>query len=84
MLYEILPRTLPWQAFDPILPAMITFAIIPRGREYWIEAKSPDGSRQLIERHDSEDMAVQRLQALHASAAEIERRSGAALPEGRD
>ena len=34
---------------------MVQFTIIPRGRGYWIEIVGNDGSRQAVERYDTEE-----------------------------
>ena len=47
---------------------MVNFAIMPRGRGYWIEVIRSDGSRRPVERYDTEDQAVSRLRALQAEA----------------
>jgi len=52
---------------------MTTYTITPRGRGYWIEAVAEDGSRQSIERFDTEDAAVRRLRALEIKAGIINR-----------
>jgi hypothetical protein len=43
---------------------MVQFTIIPRGRGYWIEATGEDGSRETVERYDTEDAAIRRLRVL--------------------
>jgi hypothetical protein len=47
---------------------MVEYAIVPRNRGYWIEAIANDGSRQMLERYDTEDAAVSRLRALQEKA----------------
>ena len=47
---------------------MVQFTIVPRGRGYWIEAIRNDGSRQTVERYDTEDAAIRRLRILQEKA----------------
>jgi len=47
---------------------MVQFTIVPRGQGYWIEAIRNDGSRQSVERYDTEDAAVRRLRILQEKA----------------
>jgi hypothetical protein len=47
---------------------MVQFTITPRGRGYWIEAVRDDGSRQAVERYDTEEAAVSRLRMLQEMA----------------
>jgi hypothetical protein len=54
---------------------MTTYTIVPRNREYWIEAIAEDGSRELVERFDSEDKAVQRLRKLKPSIQDVIKRN---------
>lgn len=44
---------------------MVDYTIVPRGRAYWIEAVEKDGSRRVVERHNTEDAAVRHLRALN-------------------
>ena len=59
---------------------MVQFTIIPRGRGYWIEATGADGSRQTVERYDTEDAAIRRLRALQDRAEFVEGQSSAMRP----
>jgi hypothetical protein len=47
---------------------MVQFTIVPRARGYWIEAVKDDGSRQPVERYDTEDAAINRLRMLQEKA----------------
>jgi len=50
---------------------MDTYAIVPRREGYWIQRVS-DGQRTLIERYDSEAVAVERLHVLQRTAKTLE------------
>jgi hypothetical protein len=50
------------------------YTIVPRRRGYWIEAVAQDGSRSVVERHDTEDKALQHLRMLQQRAERAERR----------
>jgi hypothetical protein len=60
---------------------MVQFTITPRGRGYWIEAIRADGSRQPVERYDTEDAAVSRLRMLQEKAGIV--RTELRIPQGR-
>jgi hypothetical protein len=62
---------------------MVSYAIVPRGRAYWITATDETGSRRTIERFDTEDMAVQRLRVLQADATTVEWQKYILRPETR-
>jgi len=53
---------------------MLVFRIVPRGREFWIEAEADDGSRQFLERCDTEGAASARLRHLQKRAKIIQMR----------
>jgi hypothetical protein len=59
---------------------MVQFTIIPRGRGYWIEIVGNDGSRQAVERYDTEDAAIRRLRMLQERAESVEWQSSAMRP----
>jgi len=52
----------------------VNYAIVPRGRGYWIMASDKEGSRS-IERFGTEDEAVRRLRELQNAADIVERKS---------
>jgi hypothetical protein len=62
---------------------MVSYTIIPRGRGYWIVAADKTGSRRVIERQDTEDMAVQRLRVLQVNAATVEQQKYIPLTKNR-
>jgi hypothetical protein len=43
---------------------VVTFRIVPKGREFWLDALSEDGSRRFIQRFDDADAAVQQVRWL--------------------
>ena len=47
---------------------VVTFRIVPTGREFWLEASAEDGSRRFLQRFDDEDAAVQEMRRLQAVA----------------
>jgi hypothetical protein len=51
---------------------MSTYTIVPRAGKYWIEEVAEDGSRQAIERFDTEDAAVRRLHVLQEKAGIVD------------
>jgi hypothetical protein len=59
---------------------MVQFTIIPRGRGYWIEIVGNDGSRQAVERYDTEDAAIRRLRVLQERVESVERPNSAMRP----
>ena len=54
--------------------SVLTFRIVPNGREFWLEAIGGDGSHRFLQRFDTEDAAVHALAVLQGRAAAIERR----------
>jgi hypothetical protein len=62
---------------------VVSYAIVPRGRGYWITAIDETGSHRPIERFDTEDKAVQRLRVLQANANMVERQNDLLLPKNR-
>jgi hypothetical protein len=54
---------------------MVSYTIVPRVRGYWIVATGNNGVRHPLERHDTEDKAVQRLHELQANATTIKERN---------
>jgi hypothetical protein len=51
---------------------MTRFAVVPRGRHYWIQVTTPEGHSQLIERYDSAEAAIERRRVLQQSADDLE------------
>ena len=47
---------------------VVTFRIVPTGREFWLEASGEDGSRRFLQRFDGEDAAVREMRWLQALA----------------
>lgn len=47
--------------------------VVPRAGKYWIVKVAEDGSRQTIERFDTEDAAVRRLRVLQEKARIVDR-----------
>jgi hypothetical protein len=47
---------------------VVTFSIVAKGREYWLEVSGEDGSRRFIQRFDNEDTAVQQMRWLQLRA----------------
>jgi hypothetical protein len=65
-----------WKRQNPChTSCMETFAIVPRGRGYWIEAIAEDGSRKVIQRYDTEDAALGRLRVLQQMAEDYGKRN---------
>jgi hypothetical protein len=56
---------------------MVAYTIVPRRRIYWIEQVDRNGARQVVERHDTELQAVERLRVLQERADAIEQRRAA-------
>jgi hypothetical protein len=59
---------------------LVTFSIVPKGREFWLEAIGADGSRRFIERFDHEETAMQQMRWLQLRA---DRRAVEARPAPR-
>jgi hypothetical protein len=59
---------------------VVTFRVVRRRREFWIEAVEDDGSRRFLERCDSLEEANQRLEEFKINAERIERRGGSDKP----
>ena len=57
------------------------YRIVPCRHKYWIEARARDGSYRRLERHDSEDEAVQRLRVLQHEAELAARRATTVPPK---
>jgi hypothetical protein len=66
-----------WPKIEP----MTTYTIIPRDRRYWIEAIARDGSREFVERFDTEDAAVREYRALQAKAGIVDRWNSPQAPK---
>ena len=64
----------------PHIPKVVTFRVVRRGREFWIEAVEDDGSRRFLERCDSLEEANQRLEEFKINAERIERRTSSDKP----
>ena len=64
----------------PHIPKVVTFRVVRRGREFWIEAVEDDGSRRFLERCDSLEEANQRLEEFRIIAERIERRASSDEP----
>ena len=59
---------------------MVTFRIVRRGREFWIEAVEDDGSWRFLERCDGLEEANRRLEEFKINAERIERRTSSDKP----
>ena len=58
----------------------LTFRVVRRGREFWIEAVEDDGSRRFLERCGSLEEANRRLEEFKINAERIERRTSSDKP----
>jgi len=57
---------------------MTRFAVIPRGKHYWIQVTTPEGHSELIERCHTAEEAIERRRVLQQSADDMEFGEGVA------
>jgi len=72
-----------------MIVGVVTFRILPKGREFWLEVSGDDGSRRFIQRFEDEDAAVQQMRRLQQRADRREERQATKPaapcgPEARD